>query len=272
MKTIDRQRVRASFHKGASDYDQHTPVQKKVIEHLLHKLENSGIESGATVLDIGCGTGLMLEQLSQSFPDLYLTGLDLAPNMIRHANERLGEKAELIQGDAERLPFEDDKFSIALSSSTFQWLGSLNPCFDEVIRILKPDGRFLFSLFGEGTLKELRESWQEAWLSFGQNKKAEHDGTHHFHNIAQVESALELSGFSNIKVYSANETAWYPDVPHLLHAIKRIGAGTSHPPSGGGLGWRRILHKTAEIYSKRYCRSDGAVKTTYNVIYGEGIA
>jgi malonyl-CoA O-methyltransferase len=272
VRTIDRKRVKVSFHKGASDYDQHTPVQKRVIEHLLNKLKGHGIKSGSTLLDIGCGTGLLLDLLSQSFPYLTLTGLDLAPNMIRHASERLKERAYLIQGDAEHLPFTDDIFSIVLSSSTFQWLDNLNPCFDEIFRILKPEGRFLFTLFGEGTLKELRESWQEALSVAGLEGEKGHDGTHRFHNVAQVRSAMELSGFSDIKVYSENEEVWYQDVPHLLHSIKRIGAGTSRPPSGGGLGWRRVLHEMAEIYNKRFCRSDGAVTATYNVIYGEGTA
>lgn len=269
MPSIDRLRVQSSFHRGAGEYDQHTPVQQRVMLHLLQQLELYPVDQEVSMLDIGCGTGRLLELLGQCYPDVCLTGLDLAHNMVHQAAERLGKGVQLIQGDAEQLPFSPCSFSTVLSSSTFQWLDDLSGCFAEVKRVLKPEGRFVFSLFGEGTLVELRESWQQAWMTCGRENAGPHNGTHHFHTCEQVQCALEKAGFRDIEITSGCEVEWYPDVSHLLHAIKRIGAGTARPPSGGGLGWRRLLHEMATVYTKYYGTERG-VPTSYHAIYAAG--
>ena len=269
METIDRKRVQVSFQRGACDYDQHTPVQQRVLQKLLCHAEQYLAGSSTRVLDIGCGTGRLLELLGQRHPDTVLTGLDLAPNMLRQAAERLPEAVSLVQGDAEQLPFTADTFSLVLSSSTFQWLDQLVPCFEEVFRVLKPEGNFVFSLFGEKTLYELRESWQQALVNSGRQGEGAQDGTHRFHSCDQVLYALQKSGFKGGTVWSELELVRYPDVPHLLQAIKRIGAGTARPPSGGGLGWRRILHEMAAVYTERF-GGEGGVPGSYEVIYATG--
>lgn len=269
MGLIDRQRVQSSFHRGALEYDQHTPVQQRVLLQLIQRLEQLQFAANASLLDIGCGTGRLLELVGQCLPGTGLTGLDLAPNMLQQAAARLGDKARLIQGDAEQLPFADGSFQLVLSSSTFQWLESLQQCFEEARRVLEQDGYFLFSLFGEGTFFELRESWHQALLNTGRIDGAASYDTHRFHSCEQVWHDLELAGFREITVWSGLEQVWYPDVPHLLQAIKRIGAGTARPPSGGGLGWRRVLHEMAAIYCKRFGTPDG-VPLSYTVVYAAG--
>lgn len=269
MAHIDRQRVQNSFHRGAGEYDQHTPVQQRVLQQLMQQIGQYQLEADATILDVGCGTGRLLELLGQRVPSAALTGLDLAPNMLQQAAERLPSTVRLVQGDAEQLPFADNSFQLVLSSSTFQWLDNLQYCFEEAGRVLEPEGHFLFSLFGEGTLFELRESWHQALLNTGRADGTAHNGIHRFHDSEQVRHALELAGFHGIEVWSGLEQVWYPDVPHLLQAIKRIGAGTARPPSGGGLGWRRVLHEMAAVYYERFGTPDG-VPVSYGVIYAAG--
>lgn len=269
MTGVDRKRVQSSFHRGAEAYDQHTPVQQRVLLQLMQQICQYPLAADATILDIGCGTGRLLELLGQHVPNAALTGLDLAPNMLQQAAERLPSTVRLAQGDAEQLPFADNSFQMVLSSSTFQWLDALPCCFGEVRRVLEPEGHFVFSLFGKGTLCELQESWRQALLHAGRETAEQHTGVHSFHDSEQVRHALELAGFRDVVVWSELEQVWYPDVPHLLQAIKRIGAGTSRPPSGGGLGWRRVLHEMAAIYAERF-GSECGVPASYAVIYGVG--
>lgn len=266
---IDRQRVGRSFHRGAAEYDQHTPVQQRVIQRLQEQLQSLLAQPPARVLDIGCGTGRLLELVAAHWPEAELTGLDLAPNMLCQAAERLGTRATLVQGDAEALPFADNRFDLVISSSTFQWLAQCDTCFGEVRRVLLPGGRFLFALFGSGTLAELQEAWREALRRCGRAKAPERDGTHRFHDAATIRTALERQGFQAVQVASVRETVWYDDLPRLLQAIKRVGAGSARPPQGGGLGWRAVLHSMAEIYTERFATADG-VPATYQVIYGMG--
>jgi len=272
LERVDRQRVRKSFHLGAEQYDQHTPVQQLVIEQLLKIIEqHTSAKKPQRILDIGCGTGRLLEQVGYCYQTAALAGLDLAPNMIKQAAERLPETVCLMHGDAEDLPFQSNCFDLVLSSSTFQWLDRLNLCFSEVLRVLEPDGQFLFSLFGKGTLHELHCSWQQALETEGmENWQKRTGGPHCFHTPEQVKSSLEATGFNSVKVWSGHERIWYSDVPQLLQAIRKIGAATApRTPAGGGLGWRRVLHLMADIYRKQFGSADG-VPASYQVIYATG--
>lgn len=56
---------------------------KKIVDHIV---DEDGFKS---VLEIGCGTGLILEELGQRRPDTEITGIDLTPSMLSIASERL---------------------------------------------------------------------------------------------------------------------------------------------------------------------------------------
>lgn len=268
MTGIDRRRVRSSFHKGAQEYDQHTPVQMKVVAKLLQQLKSGRLPEKASLLDVGCGTGRLLEQLAITYPDYRLTGLDLAPAMLDLARERLPSTVQLVQGDAELLPFAAASFDLVLSSSTFQWLDDLTCCFQEVRRVLVDDGCFQFCFFGEGTLTELHCCWQRV-LGSSDYKQQKQGNLHRFHTVSEVERALQQVGFKDIVVERSLEQVWYPDLGQLLKAIKRIGAGTSRPLTGKGLGWRSVMQKMSELYQADYGTLQG-VPASYGVIYGAG--
>lgn len=269
MHVIERGRVERSFHRGAQQYDRHAPVQQRVVQRLLENLAAELSKEPQRVLDIGCGTGQLLQHLSQRYPQAALTGLDLADNMLQLATERLGGSASLLQGDAERLPCTDNSFDLVVSTSTFQWLEQCDTCFGEVRRVLEPGGLFCFALFGDGTLFELQSSWREALQRNNRPVLQGGDGTHRFHTVHQVRRSLEQQGFMAVEVTTQQEQVWYPDLPQLLQAIKRIGAGTAHPQRGGGLGWRRVLHEMATLYRERF-GTDQGVPASYQVIYGVG--
>lgn len=269
MHGIDHSRVGRSFHSGADQYDRHTPVQQRVVRQLVVALAAEFRCAPQRILDIGCGTGQLLSQLAVRYPQATLHGLDLAPNMLRLAADRLAGAATLVQGDAEQLPFVDGSFDLVVSSSTFQWLEQFDRCFSEVRRVLAPGGLFCFALFGAGTLGELRTCWRDALTAAGRLQQEGQDGTHHFHSRDEVVQGLVDQGFECVAVKTVCEQVWYPDVPQLLQAIKRIGAGTARPASGGGLGWRRVLHDMAARYRERF-GTDQGVPASYQVIYGSG--
>ena len=264
---IDRQRVARSFHRGAACYDKLTPVQQNLIVQMVERLEHV-MPSKGSILDVGCGTGRLLGQLKGCFPALDLYGLDLAPNMIEQAREQLGAQAQLTVGDAEQLPYPDAYFDVVVSTSTLQWLDQLSLCFSEIYRVLKPGGRFIFSLFGEGTLQAVRDAWRTACGREGVELHDEHDGTHRFHTPYTVSLALQDAQFTDTSVTQSEQTVWYPDLIQLLTAVKQIGANTSRPVSGKGLGWRRVLGVMAAHYQQQ-CGTEQGVPARYVTIWGE---
>lgn len=265
MVGIDRNRVRVSFDRHASEYDLHAGVQKLVIARIGELLLELGIEP-CRVLDIGSGTGMLLRCLSALCPHASLVGLDLsfAMCLAARAGQPESPSLSLLTGDAEALPFLDQAFDLIVSTSTFQWLGDLGRVFSETFRVLAPEGRLLFAMFGEKTLFELRGSYRQAWEMSGRGTE---ERTHTFPFLAEVGTVLDRTGFSDLRLFSEREVEFHRDVPALLRSLRSIGAGNAVPVQSRGLSERRVMVEMMETYRREH-GADGLIPATYEVIYG----
>jgi len=108
---------------------------------------------GASVLDVGCGTGLHLELYSRS--GCQVSGIDLSTAMLAIARKRLGDEADLRLADAREMPFDDDAFEVVLASLFLHELTSeiRMAILEQMRRVLKPEGRMLITDFHPGPFK-----------------------------------------------------------------------------------------------------------------------
>lgn len=263
---IDRHKVKHSFHRQAVEYDAHAAVQKRVVDRFLHILTEEG-NSPARILDVGAGTGLLARHLADRHPTALLSCVDLAPGMAATARQRLGSRALVAVADAEHLPFADASFDCVVSTSTFQWLTTLDAAFAEAWRVLAPGGLFAFALFGHGTFHELKASYRAALATAGRERE---DRTQRFFTGDDVRAALERTGFEARRLGSEDEVEWHPDVPAFLRSVKRVGAGNASPLRGRGLAERRVMMEMMRVYGERYGAERG-IPATYTVVYGVGI-
>ncbi len=265
--SIDRRRVRDSFHRHSAEYEAYADVQKRVVKRLTGILAGE-LLTPADVLDIGTGTGMLMRALHNVYPPARLTGLDLALGMCLTAREGFNGSGRVgwLAGDAERLPFRDGAFDLAVSTSTYQWLEEPTAAFTEACRVLRPGGVFCFALFGEKTLHELRSSYRQAHEAVCHSEESR---THTFLSQERVHEALIRAGFAIPRTSSELEIEHHADVPALLRAIKRVGAGNAGPAKGRGLAERRIMLEMMNIYRREYA-ADGFIPATYEVIYGIG--
>lgn len=105
------------------------------------------VPTGASILDVGTGTGIALfEALQQSGRPSLAIGVDIAPNMVMRAISKaasLGLPARFLVADAEHLPFPDMTFDVVICSSAFHWFTDRLQAAREMLRVLKPGGRLL---------------------------------------------------------------------------------------------------------------------------------
>jgi ubiquinone/menaquinone biosynthesis C-methylase UbiE len=94
------------------------------------------------VLDVGCGTGLLLRELATRLPDAsVLTGVDAAAGMIEQARAKASDaRLSFVQGSAERLPFSDRAFDLVISTTSFDHWSDQRAGLAECHRVLVPRG------------------------------------------------------------------------------------------------------------------------------------
>jgi len=94
------------------------PLREPVLRSAIQALQ---FPSGSRGLDAGCGIGLQTLLLAEAMgPAGHITGLDLSPEFLDHAEEMvenagLSERISFREGDVNKLPFDDDTFDWAWS-------------------------------------------------------------------------------------------------------------------------------------------------------------
>jgi len=257
IKQIDKQQVRQHFSSHAREYDRYAVVQNLVATKLSELLRKQQL-SDELALEVGCGTGLLSQQLYRLQPDIRLVLSDLAHGMSQYVQQTLAE-SPVCDADAAALPFVDNCFALVASSSVYQWLNDLPNAFCEISRVLRADGLLALALFGEKTLFELRESHQAVLP----DNKQSHVQT--FPSVASVRGALGTR-FQVIELRSEFEVEWHPDVPALLRSLKKIGAQNASQHRPQGLASRQVMQQMISHYNDLHGSARG-IPATYEVIY-----
>ncbi|MCC5603088.1 class I SAM-dependent methyltransferase [Nostoc favosum] len=103
----------------------------------------------ARILDVACGTGRTLKLIRAALPQASLFGTDLSPAYLRKANELLsqipGELPQLLQANAEELPYVDNYFHAVTSVFLFHELPATvrQTVIEQCFRVTKPGGVFI---------------------------------------------------------------------------------------------------------------------------------
>ena len=114
------------------------PVHDAVVRVLSH-------HEPSTLLDLGCGTGLLTRRIRRALPGASVVGCDFSYGMLRQAGEH-GHGNAWVQGDATRLPFREGCFDTIVSTEAFHWFSDQPAAVAECFRVLAPGGRLLVAL------------------------------------------------------------------------------------------------------------------------------
>lgn len=146
---FDRRLHRLRRDRAAATVGQVAPVLAAAAELLLDRLDDT-TRRFTRALEIG-GRGVVA-------PRLRARGIPLVVSLDLSARMAAGAGGLAVAGDEEALPFAPNSFDLIVASLALHWVNDLPGALVQLRRALRPDGLFLASLPGLGTLHELREA------------------------------------------------------------------------------------------------------------------
>lgn len=127
----------ASWHKR---YKQQAEWTERIREHLLRKARPN---PGDRLLEVGVGTGIILNEFSSS-PEWASFGIDLDQSALQYARS-INNKFFLAQADGNQLPFPNDCFALSFCHYLLIWVKNPLSILTEMKRVTKPGG-FIIAL------------------------------------------------------------------------------------------------------------------------------
>jgi ubiquinone/menaquinone biosynthesis C-methylase UbiE len=122
-------------------------VLKRAIKDLLRMLPETKKHYPA-ILDIGCGRGQSLQLLDEYFNPDTINGIEIDESLLNDALKRAQAcrcRVELIAGNAEMMPYQDQSFDMVFCHQSFHHIVQHEKAMREFCRVLKPGGVLLFA-------------------------------------------------------------------------------------------------------------------------------
>ncbi len=164
-----------TYDRKAAQITERTYLTPEIIRQRSMILEALALQAGEQVLDAGCGTGLLLEQMARSVGDSgQVVGVDYSPDMLdmaRHRCRDLGN-VDLQQGSVEQLDFEAERFDVVSCTQTLLYVEQVETALSEIHRVLKQHGRVailetdwrgvVFNSLDESLTRRILTAWDNA--------------------------------------------------------------------------------------------------------------
>jgi trans-aconitate methyltransferase len=146
----------------------YNPDRKARFETLVHVVK-ANTPNPLAILDLGCGTGSVMQEFSDAFPAAELMGIDFDFTLLSLAKERLAKdssRVSFIQADLRKTDWAEGvsgRFDGVLSATALHWLsdGELATLYCRIYSILKPGGIFLNADHVACPNVFVQQHWQE---------------------------------------------------------------------------------------------------------------
>jgi trans-aconitate 2-methyltransferase len=198
-------------------YDKLADPQTRWGQAVLDRLVLSGTE---TVLDAGCGSGRVTEELLRRLPEGRVVALDASPSMLDQARARLGERqrVDFVGADLLELRPEDlhpyAPVDAVFSTATFHWVTDHDRLFQRLAAVLKPDGQLVAQCGGEGNIDNV----VAAVRSLG----VERAGTWKYASAEETTERLHRTGFKDIQVWMHPEPTSFDPAASLVDFLETV--------------------------------------------------
>lgn len=149
---MNKELIQKRFEKNLCTYNDNAKIQKRMAEHLVSLAPRKDFNS---ILEIGCGSGLLTKLILENFSFQKYTANDIVKNCKDYI-ENLSPEIEFFCADIENAVEEiPNKYDLIISNAAFQWIENLDDFINKLSSKLNQDGIILFSTFGTENFREI---------------------------------------------------------------------------------------------------------------------
>lgn len=179
-------------------------IREKYFDVHKEVLRMADLKAGESLLDIGIGTGLLEEMISE---EINVSGIDISEKMMEKIKQK-NLKVELSKGSFNKIPYEDRRFNVVVSCFAFHHLSDKEKedSVLEMKRVLNNKGRIVigdFMYLNESRKKDLIEKFQLE----GRNDMIAEMDEENFTNIERFKKILEENGF-DVEYKQVSTISW----------------------------------------------------------------
>lgn len=190
--------------------------QKEWGRDLIAKLSLKGNES---ILDLGCGDGVLTEQLSLLAPRGKTVGIDASENMIDTAKTLIGENLLFAQMDMNAMRFENE-FDLIFSNAALHWVKDHRGLLRKAYRALKQNGEIRWEFGGAGNCANFCGTVREKMREEPYKKYfADFEWPWFMPSKAQYTELISKAGFSDYAVKEVNRDRHFSDASEMIKWI-----------------------------------------------------
>jgi trans-aconitate 2-methyltransferase len=194
------------------DYDRISAPHAAMGAPVIDRLELAGDER---VLDAGCGSGRLTEQLLERLPYGWAVALDGSASMLAEAARRLshfGPRVSFVQADLADPPLPiGGQVDAIMSTAAFHWVLDHDALFEGLAGALRPGGRLSFQCGGRGNAMALIEA--------ARAEGHETTGSFHMADPDETQARLAANGFTDIEAWLEPQTITFERRDELLDYI-----------------------------------------------------
>jgi trans-aconitate methyltransferase len=210
--------VKTGYRFDGKKYEKSSEHQREWGNKLVKELDLKGNE---TILDLGCGNGLITGELAERVPHGKVVGIDNSPSMIETAKTHKTVNTEFMLLDMNEMNF-DNEFDVVFSNATLHWILDHEKLLKKIYRGLKPNGFMRIQFAADGNCSNLIEVLREVMdLPQFSSYFGGFEWPWYMPKIEEYEKLLSRTKFRNYKVWGENADRYFRDEKLMIGWIEQ---------------------------------------------------
>jgi trans-aconitate 2-methyltransferase len=220
----------------------------------LEQLQRLHLNGDEVIVDAGCGSGRVTAELLHRAPNGRVYAVDVAPSMVAHTRERLGDRVTAYCQDLVELTLPEP-VDVAFSNATFHWIADHDALFGALHRALRPGGRLVAQCGGLGNIDDFRRLADEVarepeFAAYF----ADWRGPWNYADAPETEARLANAGFSDAQAWLEPREVHLEDPRPFIQTVCLVRHLDPLPDDVRGPFVDRVLQRAGTPLTLHYVR------------------